>query len=206
MRRSTQAVRIGLILYVDAVSTEHLIAVIKSIREQSQIPYYARIVFGGLSKILRYDKRVEQAIFELQQLVPNVLALNGSINKQDDLVLANNSLLNKAYDVLVIMDDSVALPKDTLFHLTNPYLWREGMLMVDAVVQDARYPYSRMRNWFARAMARNLIQGFFRVGKIGVLSAARKDTATANIGEISVPFWHEIHRYDTAEPRLKVYY
>lgn len=199
-------VRIGLILYVNTVIPAHLADVIDSIRTQSQVPYFTRIVMGhGVD--MRFDVAVDRAIANLKQFCPNVVTMMATqMDKSDAITMANNSLHDKPYDVLVLMDDDVVLPQDTLFHLTNPYLWVPNLLTVDGVVHDARHKVSAVKKFLVRAMGRELITGKFSRARVGVLSAARKINVEANLGQLSLPLWSDIHRYPTAEPKLDLYY
>lgn len=199
-------VRIGLILYVNTVIPAHLTEVINSIRTQSQVPYFTRIVMGhGID--MRFDEAVDQAISNLKLFCPNVVTMLATqMEKNDALVMANNSLADKPYDVLVLMDDDVVLPVDTLFHLTAPYLWVPNLLSVDGIVHDDRYSVSSVKKFFVRGLARELITGKFSRERVGILSAARKINVEANLGQLSVPLWKDIHRYKTAEPKLDLYY
>lgn len=206
MPHSTKPVRIALVLYIEGDSAENVAKVLESIRKQSQVPYYLRMVIGSLDNDVRFDPIVEQAVFELKEFVPNVVTMLGSREKNDGLILATNSLDDKDYDVLMIMNDDIVLPVDTLFHMSNPYLWTMNLLTVDAVIHDGRYKLSVWKNLFTRVMARSLIQGFFRVGRVGVVSASRKITARSNIGEMKVPFWHDVRYYETADPKVVLYY
>jgi len=200
-------VRIGLIIYSYGESVEQLVAVINSIRKQSQVPYFTRIIANDMD--VRFAAPVVEAVDNLRLFCPDVVVLVGSEDpnrKLDDLVMAGNSMADKEYDVLVVMDADVVLPIDTLFHMTGPYLYLDGLLTVDAVVFDDRFKIGVFQQLFVRVVARSLISGYYKLGRIGVLSAARKVMTDANLKPLKLPLWEEIHTHETAEKKLTLYY
>lgn len=204
--RTTMPVRIALIVYVSNQTPAKLVKVIDSIRKQSQIPWFTRIVIDNLGGDL-FDPGVQNAIWKLKMFCPNVVVMMGTqSSKIDNLVMANRSMSDKEYDVLAYMDADVVLPVDTLFHVTNPYLSLPMLLGVDAVVYDDEHKLTWWRKFYARAVGRDLISGKFSVENIGVISVGRKIAADANLGSVQVPLWSDIHRHETAEPKLSLYY
>ena len=204
-RSSSNPPLIGLILYVGQHDAKNLARVLESIRTQSLLPHHTRIVLGPIGSDILYSKDVKQAIYELKEFCPNVISMIGGKDKADSLKQANDSLADKDFNIMILMEDDIALPTHTFFHMSQPYLAVPNLLTVDAVVHD-QGDVSWWKRFFARVIAKDFINGKFSVGGIGIVSAIRKLTARDNVGYYARTLWDDTHPTFTGDPKITLYY
>jgi hypothetical protein len=119
-------IRNALILYVNGESAEQVAMAIDSIRRQSLIPWFVRIIIGpeSYNHILN-SPVVVQAVDNLKEFCPNVIEwqMNRVIDRQQALDIGYEKLRQyfPDIDVYSIMDADVVLMDGALKNLTDPF-------------------------------------------------------------------------------------
>lgn len=125
-------IRMAVIIQAKSNDSEALVAAIDSVRKQTRIPWFVRILdYNGLADS---NPEVRMAISNLKLFCPDVQAVSFKYTDVDPYRITCEGLLyTKVWDVLVTMESDIVLRMDALSMLTLPLynrgtLWSYGTL------------------------------------------------------------------------------
>lgn len=112
-------VRTAVVIPAQEEEPEKLIATIDSIRRQTRMPMFVRIL--DYNRWITTNTAVREAIDNLQRFCPNVQVITVGHYNRSASTLAYRSLAEKNYDVLITVVPDVVLRQDAFFYLTEPF-------------------------------------------------------------------------------------